>query len=93
MYDYQSEGHLGEGVGLVLRSDMLPTLGLFLVALMMLPRPKIASSSLTASSSDSDGLSDSLSDELSELELAPGLTTLGSSWAGLEEGAKGKLGA
>ena len=86
MYDHQSEGHLGEGVGLVLRSDMLPTLGLFLVALMMLPRPK-SSSSLTASSSDS------LSDELSELELAPGLTTLGSSWAGLEEGAKGKLGA
>ena len=86
MYDHQSEGHLGEGVGLVLRSDMLPTLGLFLVALMMLPRPK-SSSSLTASSSDS------LSDELSELELAPGLTTLGSSLAGLEEGAKGKLGA
>ena len=86
MYDHQSEGHLGEGVGLVLRSDMLPTLGLFFVALMMLPRPK-SSSSLTASSSDS------LSDELSELELAPGLTTLGSSWAGLEEGAKGKLGA
>ena len=92
MYDHQSEGHLGEGVGLVLRSDMLPTLGLFLVALMMLPRSK-ASSSLTASSSDSDGLSDSLSDELSELELAPGFTTLGSSLAGLEEGAKGKLGA
>ena len=86
MYDHQSEGHLGEGVGLVLRSDMLPTLGLFLVALMMLPRPK-SSSSLTASSSDS------LSDELSELELDPGLTTLGSSLAGLEEGAKGKLGA
>ena len=70
---------------MVLRSDMLPTLGLFLVALMMLPRPK--------SSSVSDGLSDSLSDELSELELDPGLTTLGSSLAGLEEGAKGKLGA
>ena len=85
MYDHQSEGHLGEGVGLVLRSDMLPTLGLFLVAWMILPRPK-SSSSLT-------DVSDSLSDELSELELAPGLTTLGSSWAGLEEGAKGKLGA
>ena len=64
--------HLGEGVGLVLRSDMLPTLGLFLVALMISPRLK-PSSFLTASSSDSDGLSDSLSDELSELELAPGL--------------------
>lgn len=64
--------YLGEGVGLVLLSDMLPTLGLFLVARMMSPRPK-PSSFLTASSSDSDGLSDSLSDELSELELAPGL--------------------
>ena len=71
MYD-QNEGYLGEGVGLVLLSDMLPTLGLFLVARMMSPRPK-PSSFLTASSSDSDGLSDSLSDELSELELAPGL--------------------
>ena len=56
----------------MLRSDMLPTLGLFLVALMISPRLK-PSSFLTASSSDSDGLSDSLSDELSELELAPGL--------------------
>ena len=71
VYD-QKEGYLGEGVGLVLLSDMLPTLGLFLVARMMSPRPK-PSSFLTASSSDSEGLSDSLSDELSELELAPGL--------------------
>ena len=75
MYDHQSEGHLGEGVGLVLRSDMLPTLGLFLVALIISPRPK-PSSFLSASSSDSDGLSDSLSDELSELELAPGLDVI-----------------
>ena len=55
----------------MLRSDMLPTLGLFLVALIILPRSK-PSSFLTASSSDSEGLSDSLSEELSELELAPG---------------------
>jgi len=86
-------GSLGEGVGLVLLSDMLPTLGLFLVARMMSPRPK-PSSFLTASSSDSDGLSDSLSDELSELELAPGLDVgLGSRLGGLEAGLKGKLGA
>lgn len=86
-------GSLGEGVGLVLRSDMLPTLGLFLVALIISPRPK-PSSFLSASSSDSDGLSDSLSDELSELELAPGLDViLGSGLAGFEAATKGKLGA
>merc|ERR1719278_426864 len=50
-------GSLGDGVGFVLRSDMLPTLGLFLVALIILPRPKSSSSFLTASSSDSEGLS------------------------------------
>jgi len=72
---------------------MLPTLGLFLVALMISPRLK-PSSFLTASSSDSDGLSDSLSDELSELELAPGLeVVLGSRLAGLGTPGNGKLGA
>ena len=59
---------------------MLPTLGLFLVALIILPRSK-PSSFLTASSSDSEGLSDSLSEELSELELAPGFEV---GWGGMQ---------
>ena len=59
---------------------MLPTLGLFLVALIILPRSK-PSSFLTASSSDSEGLSDSLSEELSELELAPGFEV---GWRGMQ---------
>jgi len=86
-------GSLGDGVGFVLRSDMLPTLGLFLVALIILPRSK-PSSFLTASSSDSEGLSDSLSEELSELELAPGFEVgLGSRSAAEGSPGKGKLGA
>ena len=92
MSEIRSCSHLGDGVGLVLRSDMLPTLGLFLVALIILPRPK-SSSFLTASSSDSEGLSDSLSEELSELELAPGFEGLGSRSAAEGSPGKGKLGA
>ena len=93
MSEIRSCNHLGDGVGFVLLSDMLPTLGLFLVALIILPRPKSSSSFLTASSSDSEGLSDSLSEELSELELAPGFEGLGSRSAAEGSPGKGKLGA
>ena len=93
MSEIRSCNHLGDGVGFVLRSDMLPTLGLFLVALIILPRPKSSSSFLTASSSDSEGLSDSLSEELSELELAPGFEGLASRSAAEGSPGKGKLGA
>lgn len=91
-------GSLGEGVGLLLLSDMLPRRGLFLVAWSIDPRLNSSNSFLSPSSSSllpSLPFAEELS-ELSELELrcriglrAAGTT--GAGWGGEgAEGGKGK---